>query len=80
MSATPVVPCVQLSTGQPPAGGRPTGIDIVPDTAMSCPASVLEWYRMSRFSAAPGRAAGPVTCRDQITWPAAPGTSGEGGR
>ncbi len=43
MSATPVVPCAQLSTGQPPSGGWPGGIEIVPDTAVSRPARVLEW-------------------------------------
>ncbi len=43
MSAIPVVPCAQLSTGQPPAGGWPGGIETVPVTAVSCPARVREW-------------------------------------
>ena len=37
LSAEPVVPCAQLSTGQPPAGGLPSGRTTRPDTATGSP-------------------------------------------
>jgi hypothetical protein len=40
--AMPVVPCVQVISGQPPIGGVPRGIDTVPDTAIGLPSALRE--------------------------------------
>jgi hypothetical protein len=37
-----VVPGAQLTTGQPPRGGVPRGIEIDPETAMGRPSSDVE--------------------------------------
>ncbi len=37
LSAVPVVPCAQLSTGQPPFGALPFGTATVPDTVIRFP-------------------------------------------
>ncbi len=78
-AASPVVPCAQLITGQPPAGGVPVGIATVPETATSFPLTAVVWYSTSRLRAAWGRAAAPVSGRDQITAPGLPVGNGLGG-
>ena len=42
MSATPVVPCDQVITGQPPFGGLPLGTLTDPEMASLAPCGVRE--------------------------------------
>ena len=77
--ASPVVPCAQLITGQPPAGGIPLGTAIVPETARSFPSAPVVWYSTSVFEAALGSAALVVNGRAQITVPCGAAGSGLGG-
>jgi hypothetical protein len=41
-SAMPVVPCAQVTIGQPPFGGVPFGTVTVPETATGLPAMPME--------------------------------------
>ncbi len=43
LSTTPVVGWAQVTTGRPPAGASPSGTTMKPDTAMSCPLTLVEW-------------------------------------
>ena len=75
MSAMPVVPCAQVTTGNPPAGGALLGTRMRPVTAMSFPAIDREWYITRRIvPCSPGTLWSSVL----MTSPGCPAGNGDG--
>src|SRR3954453_22361935 len=78
-SAIPDVPCAHVTTGQPPFGVLPLGIDTSPETATGLPSTPVERESTTRLLLAEGSFAALVTPRAQIGVPCLPLGSGLGG-
>src|ERR671914_824289 len=78
-SATPTVPCAQLTTGQPSAGGVPLGTKITPVTAVFSPARPVEVSRGRYASAVFGSHSSSGSGSTVISWPGPVGPSAVAG-
>src|ERR1035437_5892672 len=74
-SASPWVPCAQVTTGRPPGGAFAVGATTTPETATSAPLIDREWY--STFHAR--EPAGEMIGVAEITSPGRPTFSRLGG-
>ena len=77
MSARPVAPCAHETTTRPPRGAVPVGATTTPETAMSLPPTVREWYRIFHARDPVGASAMGV---DRMMVPGFAFASGWGGR